>query len=128
MCVCVCARARMCLCVAATTVVRMDRVARMPACCACVCLCVSMCVRACACVYAYVCLCTTYKLCNSIVQLFVVNAVRFGRDTCNVNQNHIYAPHMTVYSVISLPKVTYIHQIYIAIHMYGSDQLYTYGV
>jgi hypothetical protein len=31
---------------------------------------------------------------------------------CRVGQNHIYAPHMTVYLVISLPKIPCIHRIY----------------
>jgi len=35
-----------------------------------------------------------------------------------VDQNRIYTPYMTVYLVIFLPKVLYIHRIYI----YGSGQ------
>jgi hypothetical protein len=31
----------------------------------------------------------------------------------SVGQNRIYAPYMTVYLVISLPKIPYIHRIYI---------------
>ena len=36
-----------------------------------------------------------------------------------VGQNRIYAPYMTVYLVISLPKLPNIHS------MYGSGQIYT---
>ena len=32
-----------------------------------------------------------------------------------VSQNRIYAPYMTVYLVISLPKIPYIHRIYIVL-------------
>jgi len=32
------------------------------------------------------------------------------RVLCRVGQNRIYAPHTTVYLVISLPKIPYIHQ------------------
>ena len=31
---------------------------------------------------------------------------------CRVGQNHIYTPYMTVYLVISLSKIPYIHRIY----------------
>ena len=33
--------------------------------------------------------------------------------TCRVGQNRIYTPYMTVYLVISLPMIPYIHRIYI---------------
>jgi hypothetical protein len=42
---------------------------------------------------------------------------------CRAGQNHIYAPYMTVYFVISLLKLPYIHRIYI---IYGSGQPYIY--
>ena len=32
---------------------------------------------------------------------------------CRVGQNRIYTPYLTVYLVISLPKIPYIHRIYI---------------
>jgi hypothetical protein len=32
-----------------------------------------------------------------------------------VGQNRIYAPYMTVYLVISLPKVPYIHRVYMVL-------------
>jgi hypothetical protein len=35
-----------------------------------------------------------------------------------VGQNRIYTPYMTVYLVISLPKIPYIHRIYIYIYIY----------
>ena len=31
---------------------------------------------------------------------------------CKVGQNRIYTPYMTVYLVISQPKIPYIHRIY----------------
>ena len=34
---------------------------------------------------------------------------------CRVGQNRIYTPYMTVYSVISLPKIPYIHRIYMVL-------------
>ena len=46
-----------------------------------------------------------------------------AQDACSVirvGQNRIYTPYMTVYLVISLPKIPYIHRIYI----YGSGQPY----
>jgi len=35
-----------------------------------------------------------------------------GRGTVRGGQNRIYAPYMTVYLVVSLPKIPYIHRIY----------------
>ena len=32
-----------------------------------------------------------------------------------VGQNHIYTPDMTVYLVISLPKIPFIHRIYMVL-------------
>jgi hypothetical protein len=37
------------------------------------------------------------------------------RHTSRVGQNRIYTPCMTVYSVISLPKIPYIHRIYMVL-------------
>jgi hypothetical protein len=34
---------------------------------------------------------------------------------CRVGQNRIYAPYMTVYLVISLPKIPYMHRIYMVL-------------
>jgi hypothetical protein len=34
---------------------------------------------------------------------------------CRVGQNRIYAPYLTVYMVISLPKIPYIHHIYMVL-------------
>ena len=53
------------------------------------------------------------------------NAEGFGlqvRHVCRVGQNRIYTPYMTVHLVISLPKLPYIHRIYI--YIYGSGQPY----
>ena len=34
---------------------------------------------------------------------------------CRVGQNRIYTPYMTVYLVTSLPKIPYIHRIYMVL-------------
>ena len=41
-----------------------------------------------------------------------------------VGQNRIYAPYMTVYTVISLPKIPYIHRIYMIL----ANPTYIYGI
>ena len=46
-----------------------------------------------------------------------------GMCTPRVGQNRTSAPYMTVYSVISLPKIPYIHRI----HMVLANPLYIYG-
>jgi len=38
-----------------------------------------------------------------------------GTEILTVGQNRIYAPYMTVYTVISLPKIPYIHRIYMVL-------------
>ena len=43
--------------------------------------------------------------------LFAVALLRMRR----VGQNHIYTPYMTVYLVISLSKIRYIHRIYMVL-------------
>jgi len=40
---------------------------------------------------------------------------RWNKLTFRVGQNRIYAPYMTVYLVISLPKIPYIHRIYMVL-------------
>jgi len=56
-----------------------------------------------------------------------------AQDVCitRVGQNRIYTQHMTVYLVISLPKIPYIHRIYMVsanpmhytfIHLGASDE------
>ena len=41
--------------------------------------------------------------------------VQDGAHMCRVDQNRIYTPYMTVYLMISLPKVPYIHRIYMVL-------------
>ena len=36
-------------------------------------------------------------------------------DIVRVGQNRIYAPYMTVYLVIPLPKIPYMHRIYMVL-------------
>jgi hypothetical protein len=57
------------------------------------------------------------------------------RPVCRVGQNRIYTPYMTVYMVISLPKMPYTHRIYIVLAnptntvcIYGSGLLSADGV
>ena len=38
-----------------------------------------------------------------------------GEDICRGGQNRIYIPYMTVYLVISLPKIPYINRIYMVL-------------
>ena len=38
-----------------------------------------------------------------------------GANICRVGQNRIYTPYMTVYFVITLPKIPYIHRIYMVL-------------
>jgi hypothetical protein len=38
-----------------------------------------------------------------------------GEDICRGGQNRIYIPYMTVYLVICLPKIPYIHRIYMVL-------------
>jgi hypothetical protein len=37
------------------------------------------------------------------------------RDMCRVGQNRIYTPFVTVYLVISLPKIPYVNRIYMVL-------------
>jgi len=41
--------------------------------------------------------------------------LQLGFEICRVGQNRIYTPYMTVYIVISLPKIPYIHRIYMVL-------------
>jgi len=47
---------------------------------------------------------------------------------CRVGQNRIYTPYITVYLMISLPKIPYIYRIYMVlanpIHMYISGNMH----
>ena len=45
---------------------------------------------------------------------------------CRVDQCRLYTLYMTVFLMISLPEIAYIHRIYI--YIYGSGQPYIYGV
>ena len=113
--------------------------------CLCVCLCVSDCVCICnharvyVCLYIYICLsgcmcvyvCVREKylwykaitLCSMMVVAFTHGSpdttfALDGRGVCSrnrVGQNRIYAPYMTVYLVISLPKIPYIHRKYMVL-------------
>jgi hypothetical protein len=40
-----------------------------------------------------------------------------------VGQNRIYAPYMTVYLVISLPKKTYMHRVYMVLANPTDDRM-----
>jgi len=47
----------------------------------------------------------TYNTCESL----------HVQHICRVGQNRIYTPYMTVYLMISLPKIPYIHRIYMVL-------------
>jgi hypothetical protein len=55
--------------------------------------------------------------CSSQLVLFfsiaAVHGLRYLAIVCKVGQNRIYAQYMTVYFVISLPKIPFMHRIYI---------------
>jgi len=74
----------------------------------CVCACVTVCcVRACvcACVRAY----ESVRVCSCVCCECACLCM------CRVGQNRIYTPYMTIYLVISLPKLPYIHRIYMVL-------------
>ena len=53
---------------------------------------------------------------NCTIHFFVWDGSEKKRNIkfmIRVGQNRIHTPYMTVYSVISLPKIPYIHRIYI---------------
>ena len=53
------------------------------------------------------------KVCNAS---FSTRYVRFGQNyRCGVGQNRIYTPYVTVYLLISLPKLPYIHCVYMVL-------------
>jgi len=43
------------------------------------------------------------------------NGVHIGTAICRVGQNRIYTPYTTVYFVFFLPKIPYIHRIYMVL-------------
>jgi len=68
-------------------------------------VCVHMCRSAAVhtlCVYAYVQYAALQLCIHAVCTMHI----------CRVGQNHIYAPHMTVYLVISLPKTPYMYRMY----------------
>jgi len=46
---------------------------------------------------------------------FMVSLALSISHMSRVGQNHIYTPYMTVYLVISLPKIPYIHRTYMVL-------------
>jgi len=77
----------------------------------CMCACVRVCVHGCVCVCMYVCIraCVCMGVCVHACACVYVRVWHMRR----VGQNHIDTPFMTVYTVISLPKMPYVHRIYI---------------
>jgi hypothetical protein len=72
----------------------------------CVCVCVCVCARVRVCV----CRCSLDSGSLIVVRWFCSQHHLF---VYKVGQSRIYTPYMTVYLVISLPKIPYIHRIYI---------------
>jgi len=81
------------------------------------CVCFSCCVCV-VCVCVCVCVCSQVNVC--IAQGWVIRRIHIIRRTVftRVGQNRTYTPYMTVYLVIFLPKLPYIH------HIYGLGQPY----
>jgi len=99
-------------------------------------VCVCLCVHACLYVRVYVCdtrllmFARSWPLRSSLVlqkggwlwkafaagkKTCPVLQMQAKRQTCRVGQNRIYTPYMTVYLVISLPKIPYLHRIYMVL-------------
>ena len=63
------------------------------------------------------------------MHVLCVNRNRAGANVIHrVGQNRIYTPYMTVYLVISLPKIPYIHRIYMVLANPSYTQLYNNDV
>jgi len=128
MCVCVCACVHMYVCMCTPEKVYV-----------CVCMCVHVCTHVCmqlcvhVCVHVHMCTATStifnilyfctcqqhqhmaYK--NNCVYIGVLycQPSRDNNGISKVGQNRIYTPYMTVYTVISLPKIPYIHRMYMVL-------------
>jgi len=63
----------------------------------------------------YLCACVlkSVLLVRSCVKVCIVSALVCY--ICRANQNRVYTPYMTVYLVISLPKIPWIHRIYMVL-------------
>ena len=61
------------------------------------------------------------KLIHSFGHSFLVCAMKilYICQICRVGQNRIFTLYMTVCMVISLPKLPYIHRIYVYMHGFG---------
>jgi len=58
----------------------------------------------------------SYLACLIFGSSFLIAAGWNGNDACvRVGQNSIYTPYMTVYLVISLPKIPYTHRIHMVL-------------
>jgi hypothetical protein len=67
--------------------------------------------------YAVICLCCDLSMLGNQAVPSRDNA----SNTCRTGQNRIYTPYMTVYLVISQPKILQKYRIYTA-YIYGSGQ------
>jgi hypothetical protein len=75
---------------------------------------------------------------NAQMFAFAMHFSRVGQvhKVCRVGQNRIYTPYMTVYLEISLPKISYIHRIYMVLAnfksvytaFFGRDSLLLYNI
>jgi len=64
-----------------------------------------------------------HGLCTYCVGAKYVVANEAASHVCRVGQNRIYTPYMTVYIVICLPKIPYIHR---NIYIYINRNIYIY--
>ena len=136
-CVCVCLCVHACVCLVNVCIyVFVHKCLFVCTCayaCACACVCmhvsIRVCVCVCGCVCKYTCVClrvrACLRLCACVYEcgvrgmeqkvrcrcLFTCACVRM----CRVGQNRIYTPYMTVYLVISLPKIPYVNRIYMVL-------------
>jgi len=86
----------------------------------CVCACVSVCMCVCVCVLSIHMLHgVSCPQSTTVPQL----AHKLSPIIARVGQNCIHTPHMTVFLVISLPKIPYIHRIYMVLANPNNSQI-----
>ena len=100
-----------------------------------VCVCIHICcsynssvrVEVCVCVYVCVCVCLCGCMCSaSITCAVLVLSCRSLKNMIRVGQDRIYTPYMTLYLVISLPKIPWIHRIYMVLANPKHDRNHTF--
>jgi hypothetical protein len=86
-----------------------------------------VCELKCVCVFMCVCVCLCGCMCSaSITCAVLVLSCRSLKNMIRVGQDRIYTPYMTVYLVISLPKIPWIHRIYMVLANPKHDRNHTF--